>query len=287
MGGVYLNLGCPVLAVMGSKSSGKTTVIELLAPEMIRSGFSVAAVKHIAHKDFSIDTPGSDTWRLSNAGARPIIAFSDGEVSIIVKAPTLSLDRLAEITLNLGANVLILEGFSSIALKERSIGKIICVRSMEEYIQFNEKVGNEVIAFCSLYNLNEPVLNIREDSEVIVKRALNFVKKKTAILEISKSLAGLNCGKCGNKSCEEMAEAIYEGRAKPEGCIVLKKMLALNAKIKIDGYEVPLQPFVSEFIRKTVLSMISSLKNVSIKGDERIYIEVSKSKVFNISHRET
>jgi len=42
---------------------------------------------------------------------------------------------------------------------------------------------------------------------------------------------------------------------------------------------VPIQPFVSEIIGKTILAMVSTLKGVKIRGDERVKIEVISDKI--------
>ena len=269
-----MHLNHPILAVVGHKASGKTTVIERLVPELIKEGFTVATIKHISHQGFSIDRKGSDTWRHSKAGANPVTAFSNNEVSVIIKATNLPLERISKLIPEFGANLLILEGFSSIALNDENIGKIICVKSKEEYIKFKESARGEVIAFCSLQNLGEPILNIKGDFKTLVEKTLKFIRKQRKILEILNSLAGLNCGKCGRKTCRDLAEEIYNGTASPEECTVLKIKPKLGAKIIVRGEEVPIQRFVSELVRKTVLGMVSSLKKVHIKGNEKVYIEI-------------
>lgn len=271
-----MRLSRPILAVVGRKSSGKTTVIERLVPRLIKEGFTAATIKHISHHDFSIDRKGSDTWRHSRAGANPVTAFSNNEVSIIIKATDFPLEKISRLIFEFGANILVLEGFSSVVLNDESVGKIICVRSKAEYMEFKESVKGEVIAFCSFQNLGEPVLNIDREFKILVNKTLNFIMKRIRILEILNSLAGLNCGKCGRKSCKELAEEIYNGTASPEECVVLKVKSKLGTKIIVEGREVPIQPFVSELVRKTVLGMISSLKKVHIKGNEKVYIKISK-----------
>ncbi|MEM1581354.1 MAG: molybdopterin-guanine dinucleotide biosynthesis protein B [Candidatus Bathyarchaeia archaeon] len=276
-GALNLYLSHPTIAVLGRKSSGKTTVIEHLVPKLIREGFSVATIKHIAHEGFSIDREGSDTWRHSASGANPVVSFSNWETSIIIKTLEKPLEKIIKILVDLGANVLVLEGFSSVILKEKSVGKIVCVRSLEEYEEFKQRSMGEVIAFCSLHYLNEHIINLEADSAILVVKALNFVRKRMKVIEILNSLPRLNCGRCGRKTCEELAEDIYYGSAKNDDCIIMKVEPELKTSLKIDGKNVPLQPFVSEFIRRTVLGMISTLKNVDIKGDEKIHVEVFKS----------
>lgn len=271
-----MHINCPILAVIGRKASGKTAVIETLVPELIKEGFSVASIKHIAHEHFSIDREGSDTWRHWRAGANPVIAFSGNEVDIMVRASNISLEDISKAALSLGANTIILEGFSSIAIGEKGVGKIICVRSLEEYDEFREHVKDDLVAFCSLQNLGAHILNIRDDRKILVERALNFIRRRVRILEILSSLARLDCGRCGRDSCEDLAEEIYYGTASVNDCVVIKMKNELNAKITVHGEDIPLQPFISEFIRRTILAMVSSLKNVKISGDENVYVNISR-----------
>lgn len=273
-----LRLNCPVIAVLGRKNSGKTAVIEYLVPKLRENGFSIATVKHISHGDFSIDRVGSDTWRHSRAGANPVVAFSRNEISVIIRSPSQSLEEIARLILEIDADILLLEGFSSTVLSDKSVGKIICVKNLEEYGKFKETAEGEIIAFCSLKQLGESILKIKSDLETLAGKTLGFIRKRKIILEILDSLAGLDCGKCGRKTCEDLAEEIYAGAASINECIPLSLKPKLNAKITVGGKTVPLQPFVSEIVRRTVLGMISSLKNVDIKGDERVNIEIIKKK---------
>jgi hypothetical protein len=72
-----------------------------------------------------------------------------------------------------------------------------------------------------------------------------------------------------------MAVAIYTKKAKLSDCITLRLRSEVRTRIIIDKVEVPIQTFVSEIIRKSVLGMISSLKGVSVKGNERVHISIS------------
>lgn len=44
--------------------------------------------------------------------------------------------------------------------------------------------------------------------------------------------------------------------------------------VKIDGKDIPMNPFIKRIIRKTVLAMLSTLKGVEIQGDETIEIKI-------------
>ena len=57
-----------VLAVSGLHNSGKTTLLEKLLPALRSRGLKVGIIKHDGH-DFTPDVPGTDSYRLREAGA--------------------------------------------------------------------------------------------------------------------------------------------------------------------------------------------------------------------------
>jgi len=270
-----MRLGVPVIGVVGHKKSGKTTVIERVVQELTRRGYKVATAKHISQEGFSLDVKGKDTWRHAEAGANPVVSVSDVEIGVLIRngIENFTLNEMFSFTSDV--DVILLEGFSQIVLNSEHIGKILCIRNEDEHEEFERKTRGEIIAFCSFKPLKKPVLKIKENSETIVSRVLRYVEKELRILKILSILPKLNCKKCGYSSCDEMAAAVYEGKAKLSDCVPLKLKPKLKTKITVNNREVPIQPFVSEIIRNSVLGMISSLKGISIKGDETVHIEIS------------
>jgi len=264
----------PVVGVVGHKNSGKTTVIESIVQELAKRGYRVATAKHIPQKGFSIDTEGKDTWRHSVAGANPVVSVSDVETAVLIKngEAKLSLDQSLRFMPEI--DVIVLEGFSRLVLDDENAGKILCVRSRDEYNDFREKTRGEIVASCSARPMGKSILRIKEDSQILVGRALRYIRRKRKMSKILSRLPRLNCGKCGHSSCEEMAVAIYRRKAKLNDCITLKLRSKLKTGITINDVEVPIQPFVSEIIRKSILGMVSCLKGVSIKGDEEIHVKI-------------
>ena len=236
----------------------------------------MATAKHISQKSFSMDTLGKDPWRHAVAGANPVAGASDIEMSLLIKngMEKFSLDGLLSFTPM--ADVVVLEGFSRMVLNDERVGKILCVRDIREYEGFGKKALGKTLAFCSLQRLEKPILRIKEYSQILLKRVLTYTNREKRISKIFNCLPGLNCKKCGYPSCEEMAVAIYKKNAKLSNCVTLRLRSELRTKIMIDKLEVPIQTFVSEIIRKSVLGMISSLKGVSVKGSERVHISISR-----------
>ncbi|MCZ7663568.1 MAG: molybdopterin-guanine dinucleotide biosynthesis protein B [Thermoleophilia bacterium] len=58
----------PVVSFVGKKKSGKTTVLVGVIRELAGRGYRVAALKHDTH-GFDVDIPGTDSYRLREAGA--------------------------------------------------------------------------------------------------------------------------------------------------------------------------------------------------------------------------
>jgi len=61
-----------------------------------------------------------------------------------------------------------------------------------------------------------------------------------------------------------------------DDCVPLKLKPELKTRIVVDDSEVPIQPFVSEIVRKTILGMVSALKGVSLEGQEEVTISISR-----------
>ncbi len=73
----------PVLAIVGKKNCGKTTLIAKLIPELIDLGCKVGTIKHHHHGDLQMDTPGKDTWRHKQAGAQVVVLSSPSGLGLI------------------------------------------------------------------------------------------------------------------------------------------------------------------------------------------------------------
>jgi molybdopterin-guanine dinucleotide biosynthesis protein MobB len=100
----------PIISIVGSSKSGKTTLIERLIPAFIQRGYRVATIKHHG-KDFQIDHEGKDSWRHKQAGAHTVVLSSPHKVALIEDvSQDLSLDDLATRFIQ-GADIIIAEGF--------------------------------------------------------------------------------------------------------------------------------------------------------------------------------
>jgi molybdopterin-guanine dinucleotide biosynthesis protein B len=87
----------PVVAIIGKKNCGKTTLIEKLIPELINLGFRVGTIKH-HHGVINMDQPGKDTWRHKQAGAHAVVLSSPTGLGFIRDSPQeLSVPELVDL----------------------------------------------------------------------------------------------------------------------------------------------------------------------------------------------
>ncbi|MDD6651124.1 MAG: molybdopterin-guanine dinucleotide biosynthesis protein B [Eggerthellales bacterium] len=77
----------PVLAFVGRKNSGKTTLLVKLIAELTARNVDVATLKHHGHPHFEIDIPGKDSYRHRQAGAKASAVLSDQTFALIQDLP--------------------------------------------------------------------------------------------------------------------------------------------------------------------------------------------------------
>ncbi len=121
-----------VIAVVGTKKSGKTTTTENLIKELTERGYKVAAIKHIPEPYFTIDTPGKDTWRYAQAGAKTVISVAPNEIATIEKVTTESVSLKTLLKKCRGNDVVLIEGLKKLVALKKNIPKIVIVKSMKE-----------------------------------------------------------------------------------------------------------------------------------------------------------
>jgi molybdopterin-guanine dinucleotide biosynthesis protein MobB len=133
----------PLLCFVGKSDSGKTSFLEKLIPELGRRGVDVACIKHDAH-GFTMDREGTDTWRLSKAGARRVAISSPKAMAVVEQVEAeKSLDELYA-TVGAGVDLVIGEGF-----KKSTADRIeVCRRARSRNLVCSE---SELLAVVSDY----------------------------------------------------------------------------------------------------------------------------------------
>ena len=113
-----------IVAVVGGKHSGKSTVIEHLIIELKRRAHHVGTIKEMVRIP-TLDTPATETDRYTRAGAEVIVAVPREETVVFIKKRLTIKDILPHLA---GVDYVILEGFEH----ERNLPKIIAAKTADE-----------------------------------------------------------------------------------------------------------------------------------------------------------
>jgi molybdopterin-guanine dinucleotide biosynthesis protein MobB len=77
-----VNNETPALSFIAKSKTGKTTILEKVIKELTGRGYRVGSIKHHPH-DFDIDKEGKDSYRLTRAGASPMVISSPEKLALI------------------------------------------------------------------------------------------------------------------------------------------------------------------------------------------------------------
>lgn len=149
-----------VFQIVGYKNSGKTTLICELLPLLGQRGFRVGTIKHDAHS-FTMDTPGTDTWKHREAGA-DMVAITSQESTAVFEQRHTPLNQL--INRMRVMDIVLVEGF-----KDEGYPKIVLLRGEEDEELLDRLDG--VLAVVS------PVRLGKRDLEIAVYNRKNAAKK--------------------------------------------------------------------------------------------------------------
>jgi len=148
-----------VIAVVGSRKVGKTTTAENLVKELTDRGYRVATIKHVSEQDFTVDTPGKDTWRYAQKGAKTIIIISPNEIATIEKGNTENVSLQTLLKKCRENDVVLIEGLKKQVARKTSIAKIAVVRSREETENALTKY-KPILAFSGPFNTEDLIFKI-------------------------------------------------------------------------------------------------------------------------------
>ena len=168
-----------IIAVVGTRQSGKTTSIETIIQGLTKRGRRVAAIKHISEDDFTIDTAQKDTWRYTKSGAQIVAGVAQHEIAIIKKVDTtkFNINQITKVCEN-NFDLLILEGFRKLVEKRPNVQKIIAAKTIEEVLDASKRY-RPILAFVGplqsqTTKMQIPYINPFKEPEKLV----NLVSEK-------------------------------------------------------------------------------------------------------------
>ncbi len=226
-----------IISVVGTKDTGKTTLVTKIIEELVNRDFDVGTIKHM-HESFDVE--GRDTWKHRKAGAELVIGSADETFFLLNES--LELDNILTIIECMKKlDFLVIEG-----LKTSHYAKI------------------SVSSFEDEYTIKK--VNVMEMDDNELKSLVNLIEERSY-----SRLPELNCNECGYERCKDFAKALAKGEVAENTCAMKKEK---EIELKIDGLSIPMNPFVQTFVRNTIIGMISSLKGDELKDFESKKIEL-------------
>jgi molybdopterin-guanine dinucleotide biosynthesis protein B len=105
--------GTPIVAIVGWKKSGKTTLTVRLVAELTARGYALATVKHAHHK-FQIDDAETDSARHRRAGAGQVVVVSPERIAMIKELRATPEPDFADVVAMLDpCDLIVVEGYKS------------------------------------------------------------------------------------------------------------------------------------------------------------------------------
>ncbi len=166
-----------LLAVIGTKKSGKTTVAEFIIHQLSKEGYRIGAIKHI-HHSFTIDAEGKDTWRFSKAGAELVVSVSPDEIATIKKPgnPMTDVNDILETGRREGLDTMIIEGYRDLVGNRKGLPKIVTAKNAKELEALSKDLAPPIIAVSGVIaaksetlGFSVPVLDLYRRGDVLIE----------------------------------------------------------------------------------------------------------------------
>ena len=161
-----------LVAVVGSKKSGKTTVVERMLGELARRGLRAGTIKLIHHEGFTIHAEGRDTARHWDAGAEFSIALAPGETTLVRRTGGRH-ETLADVEglVPPGTDVLLCEG---LVIAGPDVRTVVCLRDRAQagsYLRELPEGANPVVVSGHVATferelLDLPAMDATKDSDL-------------------------------------------------------------------------------------------------------------------------
>lgn len=244
-----------VFSVVGFTGSGKTKTVENIIKELKRRRYTVGTIKEIYCEDFTMDQVGTDTYRHIKAGSQVVTGRGFYETNIIFKEK-LDIDKILK---NYDQDFVILEG-----IEDTNIPKIITAYDKEGVLEKKDqlsflvsgRISNEIDEYEGL-----PVINSMKEIEKLVDLIEEKVYKRLP------DFPEECCKKCGY-SCRELGGRILKGLSNREDCVLTNS----RVKLKIDGKEIDMVPFVQDILSNSIEAVVKELDGYE-KG-KKIEVEI-------------
>lgn len=240
------------VAVVGFKDSGKTMTVEALVAELTRRGHSVGTLKHTA-ENIAFDTPGKDTARHRDAGAKAAAILHQDAAAIFIDGHV----PIGDAAKALGTlDYLVIEGFKTLDTHAR----ILVPRGDDDVPRLSNGLEIAAVKIHGSRFMGDtglPAVNLA-DAEALA----DIVEEKAYPM-----LPGVNCRGCGYQDCRSLGEAILAGEAQASQCV----RNSVEFTLRINDEPVPIGGFVRRAFKGMLIGFLRSLKG----GEDPRKIEIA------------
>lgn len=229
-----------IVSIVGPKNTGKTSLTVKVIEELCKRGFKVASIKHSHHK-MEIDYENKDTYKHKEAGSDLVIGV--GERTFLNINDNISLEKLLFL-INVIDDVdfVVIEGF-----KSYKYAKVCTSPDIED---------EYTIAIVDPFNISS-----NEVSDLV-----DVIEEKSYDI-----LNTLYVNECGYKDGEIIAQSFVKGDLK------YNPDTQSDVSLNIDGINIGLNAFVTDFLKNTILGSLKSLstEEYGVKDFDKIEIIIN------------
>ena len=211
-----------IVSIVGRKNTGKTSLTVKVIEELTRRGHNVASIKH-SHHTMEMDKENTDTWKHKQAGSNVVIGI--GSTTVFNVRREMDLNRLLFLIKYMDdVDFVVIEGF-----KRYNYPKIITSPDVKD-----EYTIKEVDSFAI------DKKGVEELVDLIEERGHDIVDT-------------LFANNCGFNNGEAIAAEIRNGN------LTVEDLDNVKSYMSIDGHVIGLNRFVSDYLKQTVLGVVSTL----------------------------
>ena len=211
-----------IVSVVGKKNTGKTSLTVKIIDELTKRGYNVASIKH-SHHSIEMDKENTDTWKHKQAGANLVVGV--GSTTFFNARTEMDLNRILFLIKHFDTfDFVVIEGY-----KSYNYPKIITSPNVrDEY----------TIAEVDSFTIDEE--GVSRLADLIEQRGHDIVDT-------------LFANNCGFNNGETIASEIRNGN------LIVDDLDDVHSYLSIDGHVVGLNRFVSDFLKQSVVGVISTL----------------------------